>query len=63
MVHGNITKKSKINVAGDMVEVEEYVQEGEEGEGVIDRGTQELANRHSFVVMRDQMKAKVRSCT
>ena len=67
LIHGNITKKTKIQVAGDPVEVEEYVDPDdvppEEKDAVEDKGTKGLANRQSFIVMRDRMKASVSALT
>ncbi|KAL6758558.1 channelopsin 1 [Haematococcus lacustris] len=62
IVHGNITKKTKITLAGEPVEVEEYVDSNEvdpaEMDQVQDKGTQALAHRQSFLVMRNRMQQK-----
>jgi len=55
-----LTKKSKINVAGDSIEVEEYVDSDDKDDpDVVNNGTKEFANRHSFIVMKDQMQKNV----
>ncbi|GFH12230.1 channelopsin 1 [Haematococcus lacustris] len=62
IVHGNITKKTKITLAGEPVEVEEYIDSNEvdpaEMDQVQDKGTQALAHRQSFLVMRNRMQQK-----
>ncbi|KAJ9529751.1 hypothetical protein QJQ45_014527 [Haematococcus lacustris] len=60
IVHGNITKKTQFTLAGEPVEVEEYVDtdniKPEEMDQVQDKGTQAIANRQSFMVMRNRMQ-------
>lgn len=58
LIHGNLTKTVTVKVAGDEMEVEEFVDAEEEG--AVNKGTQNLANRESFLVMRDRLKAQVR---
>lgn len=54
IIHGNITKPTKVKVAGIELETEQMVDADDE-EGV-NQGTKHLANRESFLVMRDRMK-------
>jgi len=54
IIHGNLVKPTKLSVAGMEIETEEMVEENEEG--AIDKGTGHLANRESFIIMRDRMK-------
>nr|AER58218.2 channelopsin 2 [Chlamydomonas raudensis] len=54
LIHGDIRKKTTMQVGGEDVEVEEFVDEDDE-EGVRQANTQ-LANRESFVHMAEQMK-------
>ncbi len=56
MIHGDIRKKVTVQVAGDAVEVEEYVDE--EDNDTYKGEPEALANRQSFIIMRDRMKAK-----
>lgn len=56
IIHGDIRKKTTLEIAGDEVEVEEFVDEEDE-EG-IKQPTAALANRQSFVIMRDRLKAR-----
>eukprot|EP00798_Chlamydomonas_sp_ICE-L_P024783 gene24783-10424_t len=58
--HGHITLKTKMVVGGEEVEVETYVDQEEAADpenedAIVDKGTAELANRHSFVVMKERM--------
>jgi hypothetical protein len=59
LIHGDIRKKTTINVAGEDMEIEEFVEEEDPSAGAVSQGTAQYANRGSFLVMRDQMKAKV----
>ncbi len=81
IIHGNLVKPTKINVAGIEVDTEEMVEQGDEGavDKVCDaillppvpqpqstmlsaappQGTKELANRQSFIIMRDRMQKDV----
>ncbi len=54
IIHGNITKPTKVKVAGVEIDAEEMV-EHDDPEGV-DKGTQQLANRESFIMMRNRMR-------
>uniref|UniRef100_A0A7S3QU15 Channelopsin 1 n=1 Tax=Dunaliella tertiolecta TaxID=3047 RepID=A0A7S3QU15_DUNTE len=56
IIHGNLTKKTKINIAGDTVDVEEYVDSNDKDSDVVNNGTKEFSNRHSFMVMKDRMQ-------
>ena len=59
LIHGDIRKKTVLQVAGETVEVEAYMDEDEaDDEGVVKYDTAGLANRSSFLVMRDRMKAR-----
>eukprot|EP00983_Pelagomonas_calceolata_P017060 535265-Pelagomonas_calceolata.AAC.6 len=59
IIHGNLTKKTKINIAGDTVDVEEYVDSNDKDSDVVNNGTKEFSNRHSFMVMKDRMQKNV----
>lgn len=56
LIHGDIRKKTKMQIGGEEIDVEELVDE--EGEDTIKHSTKELANRASFIVMGDALKAK-----
>ena len=58
LIHGDIRKKTKMQVGGEEIEVEELVDE--EGDDTVKHDTKELANRASFIVMGENLKAKVR---
>eukprot|EP00798_Chlamydomonas_sp_ICE-L_P020346 gene20346-27109_t len=63
LVNGNITKKTKMSVGGEEVEVETYIDgdeanDPESQEDVTDNGTKDLANRHSFVMMKERLQKK-----
>lgn len=61
LIHGDIRKKTTMRIAGEDVEVEAYLDEDEaDQEGAVKHSTTNLANRQSFVIMRDRMKARVR---
>lgn len=60
IIHGNITKPTKINVAGMELETETMV-EADDDEGV-NQGTRHLANRESFLLMKERMQKQVSSC-
>ena len=57
LIHGDIRKTTKLQVAGEEIEVEEFVDE--EGEDTVKHSTKELANRESFVKMGNNLKQKV----
>jgi len=44
------------------MDVEEFVDSGDKDSDVVNHGTKEFANRHSFVVMKNRMKANVSRC-
>nr|AER58217.1 channelopsin 1 [Chlamydomonas yellowstonensis] len=52
--HGDIRKTTHLRIAGEEKEVETFVEE--EDEDTAKHSTKELANRGSFIVMRDKMK-------
>ena len=52
--------KTRVNVAGEELELETFV-DNEEEEGAVKHSTANLAKRGSFLVMRDNMKARVSS--
>ena len=55
--HGDYRKKTTIQIAGVDTEVEQFVDEDEDG--AIKHSTADLANRRgSFLVMRDRMQDK-----
>ena len=57
IIHGDIRKKTKLKIGGEDVEIEEYVDE-DDADGV-KQDSSALANRNSFVIMRDRLKAQV----
>ena len=57
LIHGDIRKKATLQIAGETVEVEEYLDNDDE-EGAVKHETGGLAARHSFIVMRDRLKAR-----
>ena len=61
LIHGDIRKTTKLQVAGEEVEIEEFVEE--EGEDTVKHSTAELANRESFVNMGKHLRQKVRPLT
>jgi hypothetical protein len=58
LVHGDIRVKTKVKVAGEEMEVDTFVED-ENVEGAVKHSTAALAKRGSFLVMRDNMKARV----
>lgn len=56
LVHGDIRKKKTVNVAGEDMVIEEFVEE--EDDDTIRHSTAHLANRQSFVNMGKQLKAE-----
>lgn len=56
IIHGDIRKKTKLKIAGDEVEIEEFVDQ-DDADGV-KQDSSMLANRNSFVIMRDRLKAR-----
>jgi hypothetical protein len=58
LVHGDIRVKTKVNVAGEEMELETFV-DNEHEEGAVKHSTADFAKRGSFLVMRDNMKARV----
>ena len=57
LIHGDIRKTTKLAVAGEEVEVEEFVEE--EDEDTVKHSTTALAKRESFVNMGKNLKQKV----
>lgn len=56
LLYGDIRKTTVVEIAGEKVEIEEYVEE--EDEETVKHSTKELANRGSFIIMRDRMQAR-----
>ena len=59
LIHGDIRKTTKLAVAGEEIEVEEFVEE--EDEDTVKHSTTKLANRESFVNMGKNLRQKVMS--
>jgi hypothetical protein len=57
LIHGDIRKTTKMQVAGEELQVETFVEE--EDEDTVKHSTKELANRASFVAMAKDLKQKV----
>jgi hypothetical protein len=56
LIHGDIRKTTKMNIAGEEMEIETFVDEEEEGG--VHHGTAELAHRASFQKMGDRLRAQ-----
>ena len=56
IIHGDIRKITTVNVAGEEMDIPEYVEE--EGEETIKMSTEALAQRGSFIRMRDDLNRR-----
>jgi hypothetical protein len=57
IIHGDLRKKVKVNVAGQEVEVEQYQEELDEE--TVKHSTDALGQRQSFINIRNQLQARV----